>query len=180
MAKRLEEGVAGLISINKPHTDNIFSLLKRFEWRKQPLPLGKYYVYETKRGGGCGKVIGEFRVCEHTRYGTKTWIDIMHIPPIVIALGYVDADELYKYGNKKSIWANLLNGIERYDKPKERSEFIAHCSRWKPDAFDHDSCAICCEQNRFQGIKDGWRVYRCQRKLTRPPQSWCRVQEIKL
>lgn len=166
MAKRLEKGVAGLISINKPHTDNIFSLLKRIEWRKCPLPLGKYYVYETKRGGGCGKVIGEFRVCEHTRYSTKTWIDIMHIPPVVIALGYVDADELYKYGSKKPIWANLLNGIQRYDKPRELEEF-EYCP-------EHNFTKSAIRLAKLMGCV-------CHGKnLTRPPQSWCRVQEIKL
>lgn len=177
MIERFEEGVAGLISINKPHTDNIFiHLQKRVEWRKQPLPLGKYYVYETKHDGGCGKVIGEFRVVEHTRYSAKSKVDLKFIPPVVIELGCLGTDELYKYGSRKSLWANLLNGIKLYDKPKELGEFIAHCSRYKEDAFYKKACVICCEQKKYIKGK-GWF---CQRKLTRPPQSWRRVQEIKL
>lgn len=54
--------MAGLISINKPHTDNIFSGEKGLEWRKIPLPEDLYYVYETKNKGGCGMVIGEMRI----------------------------------------------------------------------------------------------------------------------
>lgn len=168
MAKRLEESVAGLISINKPHTDNIFiHLQKRIEWRKQPLPLGKYYVYETKRGGGCGKVIGEVRVVEHTRYSAKSKVDLKFIPPVVIELGCLGTDELYKYGSRKSLWANLLNGIKLYDKPKELGEFKTICKVPK-----RTPCSGC-------GLASLYMDH-CERPpITRPPQSWCRVQEIK-
>ncbi len=152
MANKLEDGVAGLIAINKPHTDNIFEYFKQFEWRKHPLPLGKYYVYETKNGGGCGKVIGEFRVCENKRYSTKSKVDLKYIPPVVIKLGCVDVDALYKYGGGKPIYANLLNGIHRYAKPRELSEFMKPRGT-KLGAFESPF-------------------------ITRPPQSWCRVQEI--
>lgn len=54
---------AVLISINKPNTDNIIGRAKTSELRtKAPCittPF-KVYIYETKRYGGCGKVIGEF------------------------------------------------------------------------------------------------------------------------
>ena len=52
-----------LISIQRPHTDNIKALIKKIEVRKNkpnqetPFPC---FIYETKTKGGCGKVIGEF------------------------------------------------------------------------------------------------------------------------
>ena len=52
-----------LISIQRPHTDNIKALIKKIEARKNkpnqetPFPC---FIYETKTKGGCGKVIGEF------------------------------------------------------------------------------------------------------------------------
>lgn len=52
-----------LISIQRPHTDNIKALIKKIEVRKNklnqetPFPC---FIYETKTKGGCGKVIGKF------------------------------------------------------------------------------------------------------------------------
>lgn len=75
--KTLEPGVMGLISINKPHTVKIFDKhTKLIEWRKTALPLGRYAVYEPKNGGGCGKVVGEFKVCDCTEY-----LSVDTIPP---------------------------------------------------------------------------------------------------
>ncbi len=169
MYKKLEKNVAGLISINKPHTDNIFFGFKQFEWRKHPLPLGKYYVYETKRGGGCGMVIGEFNVCENRRYSTKSKLDLKYIPPVVIKLGCVGVDELFKYGGGKPIYANLLNGIKHYDRPIELSRFSVPCP--------HIDCEKCKHSQWFETFDD----YGCAKKrLTGPPQSWCRVKELDL
>ena len=50
---------AVMISINPPHTDNIFSGAKTLEWRKKPLPIGKHYVYETKKGN-LQEITGDF------------------------------------------------------------------------------------------------------------------------
>ena len=58
--------VGALYSINRPHTDNIKSGRKLWEIRKSkpniPVPFPAF-IYETKKKGGCGKVIGEF-VCD--------------------------------------------------------------------------------------------------------------------
>ena len=58
---------AVLISINKPHTDNIFThKKKKVEWRKKALPLATYYCYETKNKGGCGEENESLKQCmEH-------------------------------------------------------------------------------------------------------------------
>jgi len=168
MAKTLASGVAGLISINKPHTENIFFHSKQFEWRKHPLPLGKYYVYETKRNGGCGMIIGEFRVCENRRYSTKHKLDLKFIPPVVVKLGCVDVDDLYRYGGGKPIYANLLNNIVHYEKPIELSRFVPPCL--------HD-----CENCKYSIYLERFEDYGCTKKrITLPPQSWRRVKELRI
>ena len=55
-----------LISIRKPHTDNIKALIKTIEVRKTKPRIERpflAFIYEAKSNGGCGKVIGEF-VCD--------------------------------------------------------------------------------------------------------------------
>ena len=164
----LPPGVAGLISINKPYTDEIFiTQKKQIEWRKHPLPLGKYYVYETKRKDGCGKIIGEFKVCEHRRYSLKSKLELKFIPPIVVKLGCVGASDLYKYANGKPIYANLITNVINYERPKELNEFIPAC-----EANGN------CEKCRFSVWLERFEDYGCSKKrLSVPPQSWCRGKE---
>ena len=77
---------AMLISIRKPFTDMIFRVDdyyndydKTNEWRKKPLPLGHYFVYESKHKGGSGKVIGEFDIVENHKFsiGSISFEDCM-------------------------------------------------------------------------------------------------------
>ena len=49
-----------MLAINPPHVGRILEGVKRVEWRKVPLPVGRRtFLYETKNGGGCGMVVGE-------------------------------------------------------------------------------------------------------------------------
>ena len=109
---------AALTSINPPHTDNIFALKKDIEWRTKPLPTGKHYCYETKKKGGCGKVIGEFSVWRVRRYE-----NISQIPAMFIERGCVPIEYLEKYSKGKPLYANLLIRRMRYAKPRELKEF---------------------------------------------------------
>lgn len=148
--KTLEPGVIGLISINKPHTVKIFDeRTKLVEWRKRPLPLGRYAVYESKRGGGCGKVIGEFKVCDCTEY-----LSVDTIPPVSITMGQVKEDFLNAYAKGKPLYANLLCAVKKYDKPKELGEF-----------------------KRITIPTNPMLMMQLVEPLTHPPQSWCRAIE---
>lgn len=109
---------AGLASINKPHTDNIFSGEKTIEWRKLPLPIGLNYVYETKNKGGCGKVIGNMHIVRNIRFKS-----VADIPTELIKLGCVDIPFLIAYANGGTIYANVIENAQRFEKPKELSEF---------------------------------------------------------
>ena len=149
--------ITGLISINKPHTDNIFSEKKGLEWRKKPLPAGLYYVYETKNKGGCGMVIGEMQI-EVSRS-----VDTSHPLPVwLVNAGCVHPAALKRYANNGIIYANFIKNAKRYDKPKPLSAYgTKHkCNLSKKCTEQGFLCAGYC-------------------KLTRPPQSWCRVEELK-
>ena len=165
-----------MISINKPHTDNIFAGRKTNEWRTKPLPIGVAYVYETKRGGGCGKVIGEMEIVKTYRFHTNEliWQDTL------IEQGCVPYNFVANYAKgKEYISANIIVNAKRYNEPKELDEFIRPSNG-------------CCNEGKCNGCKfldkgiggiieddcladfdtDSYSI------LRRPPQSWQFVKEI--
>lgn len=74
-------------------------------------------------------------------------------------------DELSAYlGDKRGYGWNLDN-VAIYDKPKELSEFRISCNRKN----------LCYSCNRFTGKP--WDI--CNNSITRPPQSYMRVEELK-
>ena len=145
---------AVLISIQPPHTDNIFELIKGIEWRTKPLPTGKHYCYETKNGGGCGKVIGEFTI-----WRVKGYKNVSHIPVNYIDLGCVPREFLMTYSKGKRIYANFIVNPIRYDKPKELREFRSY--------------------NVSTYIDEEFGLPMPTHEIKRPPQSWCYVEELR-
>ena len=107
-----------LTSIQPPHTDNIFSGRKRVEWRTKPMPEGKHYCYETKNGGGCGMVIGEYTVSNVKRFDT-----VHEISETYISLGCVPRDFLVAYSRGRALYAHLILFPRRYAQPVEISTF---------------------------------------------------------
>ena len=109
-----------LTSIQKPHTDNIFSGKKFIEWRKRPLPYGKHFCYETKKNGGCGKIIGQFDVNHVARYNSVDDID-----DFLLQFGCVSRDFLREYSSGKPLYANFIWLVKRYDVPLELVDFVS-------------------------------------------------------
>lgn len=107
-----------LISINPPHTNNIFDNRKRIEWRTKPLPTGKRYCYETKKCFGAGKVIGEYRVWRVKRYENTSFIPEGHIDSGCVPIEFLEA-----YSNGRPLYAHFIVSPKRYDTPRELSEF---------------------------------------------------------
>lgn len=168
--------MAIMISINKPHTDNIFSGKKTNEWRTRPLPLGKAYVYETKHGGGCGKVIGEMEIIKTYRFHA----DDLIYQDTLIEQGCVPYNFVRKYANgKEYISANIIANVKKYDTPKELSEFKKPCRV----EFNSELCR-CCAYYRYH--LPCWEAVdfsksKCvdvTRIITRPPQSWQFAEEV--
>ena len=127
-----------LISINKPHTDNIFSHKKTIEWRKKKLPDGIYRVYETKNKGGCGAVLGMFIIdngmsdfsCANSysySYVVSTYAGIRELSDETIKEGCVDKPFLEKYIGKDSgklLWGNRIKAPIKFEKPIPITEYV--------------------------------------------------------
>ena len=56
-----------LLPVNPPFSGWLVDGLKTVEWRKKPLPEGKAYIYDTKKSGGCGMVIGTVCIIRSTK-----------------------------------------------------------------------------------------------------------------
>lgn len=162
---------AVLISINKPHTDNIFSGKKRIEWRKKPLPKTTHYCYETKNKGGIGKVRGQFKVVQNIEFDP---LNYRLYSQELIDDGCVPIKELIEYANGDVIYANVLENIEQYDEPKELSEFQPICK------YNMDSECVYWDDCKHKAITTDWGypANMCNKEITRPPQSWCYVEEL--
>ncbi len=148
-----------LFSINKPHTDHIRLLLKKVELRTKPPKIDgvyKGFIYETKKYGGCGKVIGEF-----TAYNENTYRICMGVPAHLAIEGWLSTADILKYSDngKKDITAISISDLIIYKVPKELSEFSNASSRLTPNPNTEDG---------FPPVWSG---------ITRPPQSWCYVEK---
>ena len=167
---------AVLISIRKEHNDNIFAGKKKWEGRKTcpgnveiknykdpTSPYNKsaddvkFIVYEPKAGGGCGKVVGEF-ICDFAQIFQKYEgrYDTADYELISEAL-CVSADFARLYFNKGKGYMIRINAPKKYDTPKELSEFRTY------DKFYDESIELGVDKTL---------------PITRPPQSWCYVEEI--
>lgn len=189
-----------LYSINRPHTDNIKSGRKLWEIRKSkpniPVPFPAF-IYETKKKGGCGKVIGEFicdKVYEIKNCGSQFLIDKdIALTNKVAKESCLDFDDMLNYLKTKDGYGLHISNLKIYDKPKELSEF------YKPFKYDGDGI-ICGTREEMNDIYEfdcetvfgkiypdfSLKDFDCKHcpkardfyRLTRPPQSWCYVEEI--
>ncbi len=160
-----------LISIQKPHTDNIQALIKTIEVRKNkptiptPFPV---FIYETKSKGGCGKIIGEF-VCDKIdsyihKENNRYWWSFSspeHIKEIEEKTCLSIAQFIDYAGDSNTLYGWHISDLKIYDKPKELSEFKTvcyeqHCKLFYDRDCDKDTCSF--------------------RTIKRPPQSWCYVE----
>ena len=156
----------GLISINKPFTGNILDGIKKIEWRKSALPQIRFFIYETKNKGGCGKVVGEMRITANRR---------INLPGDTLRKGFIESgcvpySDLKKYAGESGIlWANIIGEVKRYDKPKELSEFTKYMS-----CKHYYDCCACHNWDRLN-----LKCIAMNNEVKRPPQSLCYVEELK-
>lgn len=158
---------AVLTSVQPPNTNNIFDGFKGIEWRTRPMPLGKHYCYETKNGGGSGKVIGQFIITGIQRFST-----VEAVPEILMALGCVSREELKQYQKGRMLYAHWIEEPLRYPAPIELYKFYRKCERMTCEG---------CEHLKYQRVNSAEYDYDCEFlgnkiPITRPPQSWCYVE----
>ena len=173
---------AVLMAIHRKWCEKIFRGEKTVEVRKIAPNLEtpyKVYVYQTKNRGGAkiindcpnsvyggGKVVGEF-VCNEKEYFTVGSLRCDEIEELA-CLSYQEMIEYFYKPEEldgKTVKAGTALHITEpklYDKPKELEVFWSvRCTNKKGD------CQTC-------EVKPA-----CINNITRPPQSWCYVEEIK-
>ena len=156
-----------LISIQPKWCELIASGEKTVEVRKTKPKIEtpfKVYIYQTLhreqngRTYSDGKVIGEF-VCEKMLESFLNNNDGWFIEK-----GCLTQEEIDRYqGDKSILYGWHISDLVIYDKPKKLREFYRACKQ--PSGTD---CSKCID-NRKQSC---WQI-------TRTPQSWCYVEELK-
>lgn len=118
---------------------------------------GKYAIPHT----GNGKVIGEF-VCDRIYEWTYNYnVGEYNIGGYSLCKTCLSYSEFENYGKGKTLYGWHISNLKIYDKPKELSEFkITGCKGCKDKDTYH------CKFHCFG-----------ERKITRPPQSWCYVEK---
>lgn len=188
-----------LLAVHPKWCKMIFNGKKTIEVRRNRPKLEPPFevlVYETKGqfiksvkgacttyGYGRGKVIGSF-VCDEI-YAFFPWgagiacedIDGNLLPADnVCKETCLTGDEIYKYflGNGKETFEGHgwhITEPKLFDKPKELWEFYVSCKKNRQTA--DENCKGC--PYAYAGVTTG-ELY-CDNALTRPPMSWCYVEE---
>ena len=88
------------------------------------------------------------------------------------------SEELLQYGKGKPLYGWHISDLKIYDKPRELGEFYTICNK-----YGDDSCGDCpylaVEQcsSPCDDCVDTWCSVDNIKPITRPPQSWCYVEE---
>lgn len=165
---------------------------KRIEVRKtapKETPF-KAYIYCTKakkqndiiwagafgdRGKWNGHIIGEF-VCDKVylikNQGSMFSVadEEQSVTNEIARQSCLDYYDMVSYLGNKYGYGWHISDLKIYDKPKELSEFRTPCKMG-----DYPCCGIC--DYAVHGM-DG-DLIDCDTSLTRPPQSWCYVEDLK-
>lgn len=123
---------------------------------------------------GNGKVIGEF-VCDCItplyNVCTDEWRllrgGLHEIEKQLVWMACLTEEELREYANGKYCYAWHISDLKIYDKPRELSEFCAwkKCNSCKTSGYESTACMYD-EDCKAPAV------------VTRPPQSWCYVEEL--
>lgn len=190
-----------LLSLHPEWAKEIFvTKRKKIEVRKSRPKLEPPFevlVYQTKDKGksrvsevfnsvyGGGKVIGEF-VCDGV-YNIEPHDDGYGVNQYTfVGADYDDCktclsfEKLKEYLGKNIGYAWHISDLKIYDKPKELGEFYTKC-----DKDGNEMCGDCLYLrvmlNSFpcDDSVDTWCGVDNKKPITRPPQSWCYVEEEK-
>ena len=136
---------------------------------KERFPLWEYITAYTNNKGeivnGSQKVVGEF-VCDRVgKYDIDLGGNYYRISDEDSVQACLDQNSLFEYGNGRDLHGLHISEPKPYDKPKELGTFIKTCPMKNPD------CAKCEWYSEYSNI--------CTNYVTRPPRSWCYVEEIR-
>ena len=180
-----------LISIRPQWCEKIANGEKTIEVRKTAPKevLFKCYIYETQGITGTpwidedghfiykgrGQVIGEF-ICDKVDkwkylpdcYSEDKDEKMYYISSADGAAACLTYDEVKNYGKGKTIYGWHISDLKIYDNPKELSEFrksgFMTEEEWLFNLYPNTHCHYDAWAKKFE--------------ITRPPQSWCYVEEL--
>ncbi|MGN0535716.1 MAG: hypothetical protein ACI4IR_06935 [Eubacterium sp.] len=181
-----------LMSIKHRHIENIHSGAKTNELRTKPPKIEcpfKAYNFDTVSSGGCGKVVSEW-ICD----SMETYRLFTKIPKHLLDTGCVTSYEIMKYTESgiKDLTAMHISNLVIYDKPKELREFrvvdkgfLKECS-YRSRVYnnpDHTNGALLpgayvCNADFTEPDFCRGQCEDAKKPLTRPPQSWCYLEEV--
>lgn len=181
---------AVLMSVQPKWCEKIFSGGKTIEVRKTAPKLEtpfKVYVYCTNGrfditdiydlttesvrvvSKGRGKVVGEFVCRAVEKHDLDLGGNYYRISDRDAAQACLDQNSLFKYGNGRDLYGWHISDLKIYDKPREISEFRKACDF-------RSNCGVCTRKQYL--IEDGFAQFMgCNKRIYRPPQSWCYVEE---
>lgn len=149
---------------------------------------------------GNGKVIGEFVCDEIKTYPADDFVGAEDLDGTIITepkdgvFAYwipeeketcLPYEKILAYGNGKTLYGWHISDLKVYDKPRELSEFavadkeaIQQCEYREQSYYAFTDTGYI-KNGFYCKKKDDWCFGECKRKaLTRPPQSWCYVEEL--
>ena len=136
---------------------------------RERFPLWEYITaYANSKGeivNGSQKVVGEFVCCAVDKYDIDLGGNYYRISDEDSIQAYVDQNWLFKYGNGRDLHGLHIAAPKPYDKPKGLGTFVKICPMKNPD------CAKCEWYSEYSNT--------CTNYVTRPPRSWCYVEEIR-
>lgn len=187
---------AVLISIQPQWCEKIAVRDKLLEVRKTRPNIQtpfKCYIYQTKRKWwyktleklatfawararartvmeGQGKVIGEF-FCDQIIESRGAYGDELFFAGLTY-------EELQEYGQGRKLYGWHISDLVIYDKPRPLSDFTPIC-KFRNENMTCPSKRVACSFQEPDYNQDGsFNLVECTRRLTRPPQSWCYVEEV--
>lgn len=187
---------AVMLSIQPKWCELITSGKKTLEVRKTRPKLEtpfKVYIYCTKGNlsysvgngmicnlSGGMVVIGEF-VCDSIRRFDVPYPAYQsRLDPQILEDSCCTYYALHRYAYHDALFGWHISELKIYDKPKPLSGFLPMCQHM----MDDGSCEhrkIACPHQRFD--YNPWpdcslNLVSCGKRMTRPPQSWCYVEEL--
>ena len=129
-----------------------------------------------------GKVIGEFVCDEIDTYDDDTihafsTEDYSKWNDFDLYNSCIHPEDLEHYANDDWLYGWHISDLVIYDKPKELSEFIRICPEWIKGKIT-DRCLEC--EHLYTSPIDQFLEcdYEGEVPITKPPQSWCYVEEM--
>ena len=155
---------------------------KPYLYKEANPPFELFLDSELYKGNGyddrlfSGKVIGEFIcdriICSQAYFDSQGKNHLTNVFPDDIKKTCLDEYDLWDYIAGKAVKANQMydgylwhiSDLKIYDKPRELSEFRKPCDRFLD----------CCTCRRLVHNE----YMSCDNKITRPPLSWCYVEDL--